>query len=46
VQLARLARQREDGAVVVGVGVDVEHARATARERGADRLQDGVVAAL
>ena len=46
VQLARLAREREDGAVVVGVGVDVEHARAAARERGADGLEDGVVAAL
>ena len=46
VQLARLAREREDGAVVVGVGVDVEHARPAARERGADGLEDGVVAAL
>jgi hypothetical protein len=46
VQLARLAREREDGAVVVGVGVDVEHARPAARERGADGLEDGMVAAL
>ena len=40
VQLARLAREREDGAVVIGVGVDVEHARAAGCERRADGLED------
>ena len=46
VQRARLAREREHGAVVVGVGVDVEQPRAAGDERGADRVERRDVAAL
>jgi hypothetical protein len=45
-QLARRAREREHGAVVVGVGVDVEDAGAVVAEGGGDRVEHGVVAAL
>ena len=43
---ARLAREREDRAVVVGVLVAVEQAGAAGLERGADRLQRREVSAL
>ena len=46
VQRARLAGEREDGAVVVGVGVAVEHARAAGGEGGADGVEHRGVAAL
>ena len=46
VQGPRRGGQREDGAVVVGVGVAVEHARAAGGERCADGVEDRAVAAL
>ena len=46
VQRPRLGGEREDGAVVVGVGVAVEHARAAGGEGGADGVEDRGVAAL
>ena len=46
VQRARLAREREHRAMVVGVRVDVEQARAAGDERGADRVERRGVAAL
>lgn len=46
VQRARLPREREHRAVVVGVRVDVEQPRATGDERGADRVEGRGVAAL
>jgi hypothetical protein len=45
-QLSRLAGEREDGTVMVGVRVHVEHARTARCEGGADGLEDGVVATL
>jgi hypothetical protein len=43
---ARTAGEGEDGAVVVGVDVDVEEPRARGLEGLADRVDDGLVAAL
>ena len=46
VQGPRLGREREHRAVVVGVGVAVEHARAAGREGVADGVEHSGVAAL
>jgi hypothetical protein len=46
VQAARLPGEREDAAVVVRVGVDVEQARTAADEGGADGVERLAVAAL
>ena len=42
----RLGREREHGAVVVGIRVAVQHPRAAGRERRADRVEHREVAAL
>jgi hypothetical protein len=43
---ARLAREREDAAVVIGVDVYVEQPRTAGLERGSDRVDRAAVAPL